>query len=89
MPLLKDTIMGMANRAMVKEAKKKKDDEKVRKAERENARLDQRKWCQGSKEEEDEEEEDDDKEETMRWRQTMASNGTHRKMMLRTHPCHS
>jgi hypothetical protein len=48
---------------MVKEAKNKKDDEKVRKVERENARLDQRKWCQGSKEEEDEEEEDDNDEE--------------------------
>jgi hypothetical protein len=45
MPLLKDTIMGMANHAMVKESKKKKDDEKVMKVERENARLDQRKWC--------------------------------------------
>jgi hypothetical protein len=43
--------------------KKKKDDEKARKAGREKAKLDQGRRCQGSEEEEDDEEEEEDEEE--------------------------
>jgi hypothetical protein len=62
-PLPEDAVMRAANHAIAKVAKKKKDDESERKAEKEKAKLDWMKWRQGSEGEENKEEERDDEEE--------------------------